>query len=254
LAGRDLGLLPRLDKKDMLFLLLSGVALAAHFFTWISAVQLTTVANAAVFFSINPVITATAGLVFFGERIRPRLLVSILTGVTGIAVMGGADLSFNSEHLAGDGMAVLCSLLFTAYFLIGKRLRKKLPTTTYVTAVYGIAACVAFLCLAGFQLPLFDYSGRTWLCMVLLALVPTMIGHTALNNSLQYIPAGVISTATLTEPLLAGWVAYFAWNETVSVQTGVGYVLISLSVIILVSGEIKVRRSKNRENKESLRI
>lgn len=242
LAGKDLRILTSLNKKDKLFLVLSGVALAAHFFAWISAVQLTTVANAAVFFSINPVITASAGLFFFKERISPRLLVSILVGLSGIVVMGGGDLSFNKEHLAGDGMAVLCSVLFTVYFLIGKRLRSKIPTTAYVTGIYGIAAITAFICLLVLGLPLYEYSGRNWLCFLLLAIVPTMIGHTSLNNALRYIPAGVISTATLTEPLLAGVVAYFAWSEAVTLQTAIGYVLISLSVIVLVSGSLGMKK------------
>ena len=48
---------------------MAGAALATHFFAWIAAVQLSTVANAAVFFSVNPVIIALAGYFIFGERV-----------------------------------------------------------------------------------------------------------------------------------------------------------------------------------------
>ncbi|MHC4944738.1 MAG: DMT family transporter [Planctomycetota bacterium] len=235
LARRELTQLKRLDKRERFLLGLAGLALAFHFFTWTAAVQLTTVANATVFFSFNPVITATAGYFIFGERASKRLFLSIALGIAGVAAIGGGDLSFNREHLAGDGMALLCSVLFTVYFLVGKRLRQRLPTGAYVTSVYGTAAVVGFISLSILDLPAVDYSGRTWLCFILLALIPTMIGHTSVNNALKYIAAGKISTATLSEPLLAGLVAYFAWDEEVTVQTAVGYVLISLSVIVLVS-------------------
>jgi drug/metabolite transporter (DMT)-like permease len=235
LAGRDLLKLRELSRREVLLLFAAGLALAAHFFTWIAAVQLTTVANAAVFFSINPVITAAGGWLVFGERVGGRLLVSIVLGIAGVAVIGGGDLSFSREHLPGDGMAILCSVLFTVYMLLGKRLRRVLPTTAYVTAIYGVAALAGFTCMPIFGLPLAGYSPATWLCFFLLALFPTMIGHTSFNNASRYIHAGKIATATLSEPLLAGLVAWYAWNEAVSLQTAAGYAVICLSVMVLVS-------------------
>jgi drug/metabolite transporter (DMT)-like permease len=242
LAGKDLKLLFRLSRNDALLLILAGITLAAHFFAWIAAVQHTTVANAAVFFSINPVFTATASFLFFKERAGPKLMLSIAVGISGVAVLGGGDLSFNREHLDGDLLALLCSVLFTVYFLLGKRLRRQLPTGTYVSAVYGVAAVAAFACLFALQLPLFDYSSTTWLSFLLLAVGPTMLGHTSMNHALRYIPAGKISTATLSEPLLAGLVAFLAWGESVTVQTAAGYVLISASVVVLAS-DWKVKRT-----------
>lgn len=242
LAGNDLKLLFRLKGKDALLLILAGVTLAVHFFAWIAAVQHTTVANAAVFFSINPVFTATASFFFFKERAGPKLMLSIAVGIAGVVVLGGGDLSFNREHLTGDLLAILCSVLFTVYFLLGKRLRKQLPTGAYVTAVYGVAAVTAFACLFAMKLPLVAYNNATWLSFFLLALGPTMLGHTSVNHALRFIPAGKISTATLSEPLLAGLVAYLAWGESVTVQTAAGYVLISASVVVLAS-DWKPRRS-----------
>ncbi|MCP4678317.1 MAG: DMT family transporter [Deltaproteobacteria bacterium] len=234
LAGRNLKLLATLTRREVGLLLLAGVALAAHFFAWIGAVQLTTVANAAIFFSINPVITATAGYLFFSERVTKKLAMSIALGVAGVTVMGWSDLTFSPEQLVGDGAAVLCSIIFSVYFLLGKKLRQKLPTAVYVTAVYGVAALFGIVTMLLLDLPLVDYTPRTWVCFTLMAIVPTMVGHTSFNNALQYIDAGRISTATLSEPLLAGLVAYFVWDEMISIGAGVGYVLISGSVCVLV--------------------
>lgn len=234
-AGRDLAALARLTRKEVVLLVLSGLALAAHFFAWIAAVQLTTVANAAVFFSINPVITATAGYLIFRERATRRLAISIALGLLGVAALGWNDLSISPESLPGDGAALLCSVLFTAYFLLGKRLRRVLPTGAYVTAVYGIAAVFSFGAMLVFGEPLVAYDGRTWLCFGLMALVPTVIGHTSFNNALRYVDAGRISAYTLSEPLLAGLVAYFAWSEEITLGVLFGYALISASVLVLVS-------------------
>lgn len=232
-AGRRLGLLRTLPRRDLLLLGAAGLALALHFFAWIAAVQRTTVANAATFFSVNPVLTAAAAYLVFRERAGRALVASIALGIAGVAATGLGDLGLRPAQLVGDGYAVLCSLLFTVYFLVGKRLRRSLPTAVYVTVVYGVAAVFSFACLAALDLPLADYAPRTWLCFGLMALVPTVIGHTAMNNALGHLDAGWIATSTLSEPLLAGLVAFLAWGETVTAAGAVGYGLISLSVVVL---------------------
>jgi drug/metabolite transporter (DMT)-like permease len=233
MAGRDLALLARLGRRDTALLFAAGAALAAHLISWIAAVQHTTVASAATFFAINPVITATSSFLIFKERVSPRLAGSIALGVLGVALLGWGDLSLAREHLVGDGLALLCSVLFTAYFLVGKRLRQRLPTAAYVAAIYGVASAFAFAALLALGLPFVDYDGQTWLCFALMAVGPTVIGHTSMNHALAHLRAGWISTATLSEPLLAGFVAFFAWGEGVTWLGAAGYALICLSVAAL---------------------
>jgi drug/metabolite transporter (DMT)-like permease len=234
LAWRDLRLLLRLGRRDAALLVGAGAALAAHLIAWIAAVQHTTVASAATFFAINPVITASFGYLVFKERVSRRLALSIALGVLGVAVLGWGDLSLAREHLVGDGLALFCSVLFTAYFLAGKRLRATLPTAAYVAAVYGVAAVFAFATLLVLGLPLAGYDEQTWLCFALMAVGPTVIGHTSMNHALAHLKAGWISTATLSEPLLAGVVAFFAWGERVTWLGAAGYLAICLSVVVLV--------------------
>jgi len=239
LARRQLKVLLELTGKEAVLLVLAGVSLALHFFAWIAAVQMTTVANAALFFSINPVITATFGWLIFRERVGRLLVVSIALGLGGVALIGWGDLDLRPEHVLGDISALVCSLLFTAYFLLGKRLRRKLPTRVHVTGVYAVGAVTSFACMLALDLPLVAYSQMTWLCFVLMALVPTMLGHTSMNHALAHLPAGWISAATLSEPLVAGLVAYVAWGETVTWQGVAGYVVICLSVFLVVLDRVR---------------
>ena len=234
-AGGDLRALLRLPPLDRGLLVLAGVALAAHFFAWIAAVQHTTVANAAVFFAVNPVMTAGAAHVLFRERITPRFVAAVALGIVGVTIIGGEDFRLQRDHLTGDALAVLCSALFTVYFLLGKRLRRRVATGPYVVGVYGVAAVFSFVTVAVLGLPAVDYDGPTWLCFALLALLPTVIGHTSFNHALQTIDASRISAATLTEPALASVVAFFAWDEAVTAGTIAGYAVIAASVIVLVS-------------------
>jgi drug/metabolite transporter (DMT)-like permease len=224
LGGRDMGLV-----------VLVGLILAAHFVAFIMGVQRTTVANAMLFFAINPVFTALAGWLLYRERVGPRLVASIALGVGGVAIMGWRDLSMSADHLVGDGLALLSALLFSAYFSLGKHLRRGLPNTLYVTCIYGVAAIPCLIALPLLGHPLLAYNAQTWLCFALMAAVPTLLGHSAMNNALRHIDASRVSTATLVEPLLGGLVAFWLWSEELGLATAGGYALIAGSVMVLLS-------------------
>lgn len=236
LAGRNLLSVRNLSKSDLFWLLVAGIALAFHFFAWIAGVQNTTVANAAICFSVNPVITATAARLIYGEPMTRSLLLSIALGIVGVSMLGLGDLRPEVQYLKGDALAVLSSFLFTLYFLPGKRLRQILDIRSYVACVYGVAGLTGFTFVALLGLPFAGYDAKTWACFFAMAIVPTMIGHTGLNYAIKYLPASVISTLTLTEPAMAGVVAYFAWGEEPGPEAFVSYVLIGLSVAVLVWG------------------
>lgn len=235
MAGKSLRRLARLGRLDRLLLVAAGFALALHLYTWIASVQSTTVANAAIFFSINPVFTALAEYLFFREKPSRRLSLSIGLGLAGVGVIGWSDFSLHPEQVAGDLLAILCAVFFSVYFLLGKRLRRDLPNLAYVTALYALASGLCFLILIGGGLPLAAYSARNWTCFLLMALVPTMVGHSLLNNALRFFSAGRVATATLSEPLIAGTVAWLAWGERLSWGALAGYAVIGLSVLVLVS-------------------
>jgi drug/metabolite transporter (DMT)-like permease len=234
-AWRQRRELQGLSGRDRALVGLVGLILAAHFVAFIMGVQRTTVANAMLFFAINPLFTALAGWLLYRERVGPRLIGAIALGVGGVAVMGWSDLSMSGDHLLGDGLALLSALLFSAYFSLGKHLRRGLSNTLYVTSIYGVAAVPCLIALPLLGHPVLAYSPRTWLCFVLMAAVPTLLGHSAMNHALRHIDASRVSTATLVEPLLGGLVAFWLWSEELGLATAAGYALIAGSVLVLLS-------------------
>ncbi|MBN1661975.1 MAG: EamA family transporter [Deltaproteobacteria bacterium] len=234
LAWNGLKEIAALKIREKLLLILTGVMMALHLVIWIAGVQRTSVANATLLFSIQPLLTVLGAYLVFGEKPQRRIWTSITLGLLGVGVLGASNIRFSPDKLAGDGLAMLTAAFFAAYLLLGRHLRKYVAdNTAYVSAVFMIAALAAFALFPFLNLPWFDYSGRNWWCFILMALIPTFVGHTSFTNALRYMEPAKISVATLLEPFFASIVAYAVWHEPITIYAVAGYILISLAVLIL---------------------
>jgi drug/metabolite transporter (DMT)-like permease len=181
---------------------LAGLFLAAHFGFWIASVQETSIITSVVLVTAQPLFVALASGPLLGERPSSLAWAGIAIAAAGAAVMVSEDIGEGTDALRGDAFAVLGAVFAAAYILTGRSLRTSgsdwLP---YVTAVYSAAAVilVATALLAGHGAT--GYSAETYMFFALLPLIPQLIGHTAINRSLGYLPAASVSIAILGEPV-----------------------------------------------------
>jgi drug/metabolite transporter (DMT)-like permease len=195
--------LRRLTRGERVLLALSGVALALHFATWIASLSRTTVASSVALVTTQPVWVALLALVTLRERVSRRGGLATLIATAGGMIIGGADISVSGEALAGDALAVAGAIFGAIYFVAGRRVRPTLSLASYVGVVYSVAAVALVASAAGAGQPLAGFSGRTWLMLALLALVPQLIGHSTLNWSLRYLTAPFVSVVILGEPVIS---------------------------------------------------
>lgn len=188
---------------------LAGVSLAGHFWSWIAAVQLTTVASAAVLVAMQPFFVALLSLVFLGERPTSREWTGIVLAVAGAVIVGWGDLALGGTALLGDGLALLGGLLMAVYLVVGRSLRRSLELWSYIGLVYGVAAGVlVFIVLVSPSTSLVGYPRSDWLIFLALAAGPMMIGHTGMNYAVRYTSAFVVNLAALAEPVGSTLIAW----------------------------------------------
>jgi drug/metabolite transporter (DMT)-like permease len=148
--------------------------------------------------------------------------------------MVAEDIGSGRDTLVGDLYAILGAVCAAAYFLIGRGLRTHGEGwLTYVTVAYSTAAVVliAMAVVAGQELA-GGYSSQTYVYFLLLALVPQLIGHTALNRSLGYLPAVSVTIAVLGEPVGATLLAAAFLDEMPSVMEVTGAMLVLAGVYV----------------------
>lgn len=212
------------------WVLASGLALAAHFASWILSLEFTSVASSVVLVTTNPVFVGIGSYLFLKEKPTRELGMGILVSVLGGVLIGYGDWKLSGLALWGDVLALIGALSASAYFLIGRRLRAQAALGPYIFLVYGTAAVILVGAAALMGHSLWGYPAETLTLFLLLALGPQLVGHSTLNWALRYLPAGVIAVSLLAEPVGAALLAYWMLGESLTPLTliGGGVVLVGI--------------------------
>ncbi|MET8906603.1 DMT family transporter [Micromonospora sp. NPDC004551] len=194
-------------RREGLYCVLSGVALAAHFATWMPSAQLTSVAAATALGATQPV---WQGLIarWQGRRLPGVVWAGIAVAVLGAVLATGADFGVSGRAFAGDLLAVAGGMFAAVYTAFGERARASISTTTYTTICYGVCAAILLVaCLVG-GVRLHGYDAGTWLAILGLVAGAQLLGHSMFNYALHRVSATTVSVLILLEApgaaLLAG--------------------------------------------------
>ena len=225
-----------------LLTLLSGVFLALHFGFWVASVNQTSIVTSVVLVTTTPLFVGLAGGPLLGETPGRAIWIALLIAGIGTLIMVSEDFDAGGDTLAGDAFALLGALFASGYLMTGRRVLAPaggwLP---YITLTYSTAA---LLLLAGVLVTgeaLGGYSDRTYVFFALLALLPQLIGHTAVNRSLGHLPAIIVSLAILGEPVGATILAALFLDEDPTLLQLGGGLLVLLGVAVGVRGDVRAR-------------
>lgn len=212
--------------------LLAGTFLALHFGFWIASLQQTSVITSVVLVTTNPLFVGIASPFVLRERVPSATWAGIGIATVGAALMVGEDVGEGLSTLTGDLYALLGAVFGAGYLMIGRRARPQASWLGYVGVVYPVAAVllVASVLVAGE--PFTGYSAKTFVMFGLLALVPQLVGHSAINWALAYIPAALVAMAILGEPVGATALAALVLNEMPSAFETAGALVVMTGVYV----------------------
>jgi len=223
-----------LSRPLLMQALLAGLFLGLHMGTWVTSLYYTSVASSMILVSTQSIFAVLLSHFAIKERVSRTVLVAVTIALLGSVIIGGGDLQVGRQSLIGDGLALMGGFLAAAYMVTGRMVRRELPLLPYVFLVYSSAAVLLGIgCLvSGTQM--WGYPEGTFLWLILLALVPTHLGHTLFNWALRYLPAYVISISLLGEPVGSTTLAYFVFGEAPPALTFAGGALVLAGVYLVV--------------------
>jgi drug/metabolite transporter (DMT)-like permease len=209
-------------------MLLSGLLLALHFWSWIASLRFTTVASSVVLVSLKPVFAWGIAAAWLREHPTRAEGWGIALAVIGASLIGLGDARLSAGALGGDLLALLGALTGAGYYVIGRRVRQTVGIWRYATAVYAVAAAALALLALARGMPLVGFAGRDWTVFGAMAAGPMLIGHTGMNYALRHFRATTVNVAALGEPVGASVIAWLvpAIHEVPPMTALVGGVLV----------------------------
>jgi len=221
-----------LSRREWGWLGAAGVVLAFHFYAWITSLALTSVAASVVLVTTNPIFVGIISHFVLKERLTRSMIIGMAIAFTGAVLIGLGDMDGRPNQWLGDVLALGGAVAVAAYMLIGRRLRARLSLLGYMVPVYAGAAITLLIMAVLTGTPLTGYPPQMWQWLLLLALLPQVIGHTALNWALGHLPATYVALAVLAEPIGSAALAMWILKETPSPVVLVGSVLILTGLVL----------------------
>jgi len=220
-------------------MLLSGLLLAAHFWTWIASLRFTSVASSVVLVSLKPVFAWAVAALWLGEHPGRTERRGIALAVAGATLIGLGDARLSLGAAGGDALALAGALTGAGYYVIGRRVRRTVGVWNYASVVYAVAAVSLGFVAALRDAPLTGFGRRDWAVFAALAAGPMLVGHTGMNYALKHYRATTVNVAALGEPVGASVIAWLvpAIHEVPRPATVVGGILVLLGIAMALGAE-----------------
>ena len=231
----------KIDKKDFPKLTLIGVLIItlniAFFFT---GIQKTTAINASVLTLIIPMLSVLLGWWFLKEKVYLINLAGIFAGLMGAMIIIGLPRIFlgevSTESLVGNLLIILASVVWVVGAIFSRQMLVKYPSLI-VTAFAFLVGMVTFIIPA-----INEYlTNPGWTENVTSLGILGLVYMTVLSSVSAYFlfEWGLAKTNVITadlfqyiEPFVAAAVAILVLSETVSIDFGVGALLIIAGVYL----------------------
>jgi len=226
--------------RELGLALLAGLFLAIHFAAWVTSLEYTSVLVSVVFVTSSPLWVAIMETVFLRVRLpRPviiGLFIAIIGGLLiGLAgtLTGGEDVAINqNREFIGGALSLVGALAVSAYMVIGRSLRAKMPVIPYIWMVYGFAGLILSVVVLATGTPIGGHPTIGYIWILAMAIFPQLIGHSSLNYAVEYLPATIVSMVTQTEPIGSAILAFFLFGELPLPLQIVGSAIILIGVML----------------------
>ncbi len=243
---RDLSALRKpIVKQNWHWLVAIGITLSLHFSTWFQSLFMTSIAASVVLVNSSPIFTAILSTIILGEALRRRSWIGIIIAVAGAVFLAWGDFGgTDTIALTGDLLALSGAIFLSLYFIGGRRFAKEMPITVYTFVIYLIAAVTTLGICIPLNINILVFEPSEVLIFILLAIFPTVLGHSVNNYLLTKVPAYVVSSAVLGEPIGAAILAAIIFIEIPGSTIVIGFIVILIGVAIVLADIAAKERSK----------
>jgi len=205
------------------------------------AIRLTSVANCTLLLNLTPVFVIAIAYLFLRERQSVMSVAGVTVAVAGALVLIGASYSVGRDRLLGDGLALSSALIYSAYMVLTKTLRRWVPAKRLLKWHTGLT-CLFLIPLVFGQSPqVFPVTLCGWAIILGLAVITQLLGHGLMTYAMKHVSAGISSMSTLIIPMISSAMAWAFLGEPIEPHHVIGGLLVLLGVGLYALHDLRVR-------------
>jgi len=190
-----------------------GIFLGIHLVSWTYGARMTPAANATLIVNLVPVAMPLYSHFLLSEPLSRHEWLGTALAMIGVLILCIGDLSLDIRYVWGDLTCFGSMLLFAHYLALARKNRDFPNLWLYLTPLYACAGIICLLCglVVTREFPIFE--AREWLLFLLLALMPTLSGHSLLNYSMKHLRSQMVAVGNLGQFITAGLMAFLFFKE-----------------------------------------
>ena len=215
------------NKKELLFLFISGFLIFINWSVWIYAVATNRIIDASFGYFIMPIISVLLGYIFFKESLNKKRILSIFLVLFSIIFL----IIFNLKSLPLLGLIVALSWAF--YNLVRKKINVDTDIGLLIESLYILPfALITFYLISINDFNDFNFSNIGLSLFLILAGPMTVIPLFLYVRGVELIGLGPTGMIFYITPTLQFILGFFYYNEPFSLMKFVSFIIIWIAVII----------------------
>ena len=214
-------------KKDIPFLLLSGMAMGINWMLLFEAYKYTTVSVATLSYYFAPVIVTLVCPILFKEKMTTKQMICFAMSTLGIVMITGiGDVNTSGKNIIGILFGLGAAIFYATVILINKFIKRVEGLhRTFLQFIAAIIILVPYVAAtSGVNLRLLNGIG--WGALLVVGIVHTGITYCLYFSSLKELPGQKVAILSYIDPLVAIIISVTLLGEIMSVMQAIGGALI----------------------------
>ena len=236
-------------KKDILLLLISGMAMGINWILFFEAYNYTSVSVATLSYYFAPVLVMVVSPILFKEKLSIFQIICFVGSTIGLVLLTGiSDLNGSNDHFKGIILGILAAIFYATVIIINKFIKGVSGVNrTFLQFVSSIIVLLPYVLLTS-GINVLKLEGVSWVYLLIIGIIHTGICYCMYFSSVKELRGQEVAILSYIDPLVAVIVSLVFLSESMNVYQIIGGILIlgfSLFNEIVNSKERGISNEKN---------
>lgn len=216
------------NRKHVLYFILAGIILSLHWWSFLYAIQLSSVAIGTITFSTFPLFVTILAALFLKERWHKKQMIMCLLIIVGVMMTVPSALTFHDHLIQGIITGLFSALTYAILTLFNKYFSKQYSG---ITISFYEQACSTIILLPAIFLKTAPIRLYDLQMLIILGILCTALAHTLFISSLKNISSHIAGMISALESVYSIILAIIFFQEIPSLKEIAGALIITVTVI-----------------------